>query len=160
MPEGFRGSPENPVKSMSIGQKVGNFVLDRTDFPTLVRYLSISLVCLLVQNSIVIFGYEEGFGIIAPAIASFLVTALIAYYFHCRFTFRRKMTWRGFFHYTSAMSINIPMSSFFLWIFKELLGQPIFISAIAMTSIMIPWNYANGLISSFHGRARVATKKD
>jgi hypothetical protein len=121
----------------------------------IMRYGSVSVLCILGHNMIMILGFNGGWGFVLPNIVSFLSLSVAAFLLHCRLTYGREPSWAGLFHYMAAMAMNLPLSVILTWIALHWLGQSIVTAALACTVLMSLWN----LLHSHWATARRRTTR-
>lgn len=104
-------------------------------------YGAIAGLCVLVNFAILMAGERIGIHYVLSTSISFVVCVVIGYGLHSRFTFVARPDATGLFRYTTAMALNLPLSVVALWLFHDLLDQPMVIAAPSSTLVLTLYNF-------------------
>ena len=107
----------------------------------LAPYGLIAGLCVLIHLGILLAGEVLGVHFTISITISFMACLAIGYLLHSRYTFRKKISQSSFFTYTLVNSLNYPLSILTIWIFHELLRQPMIIAAPASTLALTLYNF-------------------
>lgn len=107
------------------------------------RYTIVGAICALTYNAVMILGDLAG-GHYAPmTVLSFGIMTPLGYLLHSHFTFREKLSSRGFLRFASGVAAGFPLSLLSMAILCTGLGLSILIAAPIATITLFLWNYAS-----------------
>lgn len=107
------------------------------------RYLTVGMLCALTHNVIMIGGAFLGIHYFPATLLSFAVATPLAYFLHCRFTFRQARTLSGFLRFTAGIAAAFPLSLGLMVLFCSVLDWPVLVGAPLTTVLLIVYNYVS-----------------
>lgn len=105
------------------------------------RYLTVGALCAVIHNVIMIGADFAGLHYVLGTLISFVVLTPLAYWLHCRFTFRRALSLGGFLRFTGGIAAAYPLSLGLMVLFCTGLGWPVLVAAPLTTVVLIVYNY-------------------
>lgn len=105
------------------------------------RYTTISAICFVVQNVVLISSDLVGLHFEVAVLLSTAILIPSGFLLQSYFTFRTKRNWTAFFRYAAAMASNLPLSMALAWIFCGLLGWSMIVASPAISACLYIWNY-------------------
>lgn len=105
------------------------------------RYLSVSVACVLLNNAIIIGATWSGLHYMASTILSMAILIVTAYLAHTFWTYRAKASWSAFGIFTAASLVNLPLAMVVMFVAIDLLHQSVVVATIATTIIAFVWNF-------------------
>jgi putative flippase GtrA len=103
-------------------------------------YCTVSGVCLVLHNLIIIGGDRLGVPMLLSVLASFCASATTGYLLHSRLTFREPLSFDAFGRYAGAMTANIPLAYVMIWFWHELIGLDMALASPIATVCMVGVN--------------------
>ena len=100
----------------------------------------ISAFCAALNIAVLILSESAGLSLLAAVSLSFCACVVAGYTLHVRFTYRHAPGWESFLRYTGAMAMNFPLLFALLWLFRDVSGMPMAVSAPASTAIATVYN--------------------
>src|SRR5271155_4063132 len=91
---------------------------------SLIGYASVSGLCFLMSNAILIAGDSAGFSLSLSIGLSFLLVVVTGYLLHSWVSFRQPLSLTAFGRYALAMSLNIPLAFVAIWLSRGVVGLP------------------------------------
>lgn len=107
------------------------------------RYTMVGAICALVYNAVMILGDLAGGHYVPMTVLSFGTVTPLGYLLHSRFTFRERLSLRGFLRFASGVAAGFPLSLLSMAILCAGLGLPVVIAAPIATITLLLWNYAS-----------------
>lgn len=104
-------------------------------------YITISAICLISHNIILILSDILGIKLHFSIIISFLSVTSLGYLLHSVATFKRKIEFIGAFRYFFAMSVNIPMAFIVTWFWNNIMDLSMIVAAPVATVCMLLINF-------------------
>jgi len=108
----------------------------------LARYLTVGLACTLLHIAIMIAGDAVGLHYVVSSVVSLVIVTAFGYGLHSSYTYPQAQ--RGatsFTRYLILVGSNFPLSLAGLYVFVDLLGIRVPISAPAVTVILVGFNF-------------------
>lgn len=100
----------------------------------------ISAFCATLNIAVLILSESAGLSLLSSVSLSFCACLVVGYTLHARFTFRQAPGWESFLRYTGAMAMNFPLLIAVLWLFRDVFGLPMTVSAPASTVALTAYN--------------------
>jgi putative flippase GtrA len=107
------------------------------------RYTIVGAICALAHNAVMILGDLAGGHYVPMTVLSFGIVTPLGYLLHSRFTFRERLSLRGFLRFASGVAAGFPLSLLSMAILCTGLGLPVVIAAPIATITLFLWNYAS-----------------
>lgn len=117
------------------------------------RYGTVSLVCFIINNLLLIGLDALGLPLWASLAASAAMIIVIGFILQSNFTFAVPLKWSAFGRYSVMMLPNVPVAYALLWLLNQQLAFPMYFSAPITTAILVIWNAA-GSHWALHRRPR------
>jgi putative flippase GtrA len=109
------------------------------------RFFTVGLVCALTHNAIMIGGDWAGLHYVASSFVSFAVVVALGYWLHSAWTFPGAQRSRmSFARYAVTMALNLPLSIAGMFVFVDLAGLSVAISAPLVTVLLAAFNFIGG----------------
>jgi putative flippase GtrA len=107
----------------------------------LTRYTIVSVICLIIQNIILISSDFTSLHYQTAVILSTIVLIPVGFLLQAYFTFSVERTFSAFFRYSVALSLNLPLTMLIAWILCGILKFPMMIASPVMSVMLYGWNY-------------------
>jgi len=105
-------------------------------------FLGGSVLCAGINNVILIAGEWLGYNYVLLTFLCYFVSGSVGYFYHCRITFDKPISWMSYVGFISSLFLGLPLSILLLAIAIEWLVLPMWIAAPAMTMIMFIYHFA------------------
>jgi putative flippase GtrA len=104
-------------------------------------YASVSGLCLLLNNALMVCLTGAGIHYALACILSFFAVLAAGFLLHARLTFRVPATASAFVRYFTGMALNLPLSVALIWLFHDVGQAPMIVAAPAATLLLVLSNY-------------------
>jgi putative flippase GtrA len=104
-------------------------------------YLSVSGVCMALNNVLLIVLDWAGFPLLASLAISFATVCVVGYALHSRVSFPSTVSLWGLARYSAAMSLNAPLALVAIWACRDAAGLPMILAAPLATATTTIINY-------------------
>lgn len=108
---------------------------------TLPRYTLVGLICVGLNNIILIGGDAIGLHYSVLAVICFLFVGGLAYVTHADFTFVTKRSWTGYFRFLGTQTLGLLLTIVILFVLSDQLMLSVWIAAPAVTIIMFAYQF-------------------
>ena len=105
------------------------------------RYLTIGLVCAVLNNLILIGGDLAGLHYAVSVLLTFLFVLPASYLAHTYWTFDVTLSWQAFGRYVLGSLASLAVASFVVWLLRGALALPMVVAAPLATIAMTIYNY-------------------
>lgn len=105
------------------------------------RYITVGAICAIVHNAIMIGADFVGVHYFPATLISVAVVTPLGYFLHCRFTFGKERSVRGFVRFSGGIAIGYPLSLALMALFCSGFGWPVAVAAPLATIILFLFNY-------------------
>ena len=122
-------------------------------------YALISALCVVVNFLVMVGGERAGIHFAASTTVSFVLCVALGYTLHSRFTFAAPLSPTGLLRYTTAMSLNYPLSILAVWFFYKVLTLPMVAAAPASTLALTLYNFLSSRWAIGRGTRRDGIEK-
>ena len=107
----------------------------------LLGYATVSGLCWLISNAILIAGDTAKFSLSLSVGLSYLLVVVIGYLLHSVVSFRQPLSLQAFCRYALAMSLNIPFAFAAIWLLRDAVGLPMLWAAPLATGATTAINF-------------------
>jgi putative flippase GtrA len=108
---------------------------------SLIGYATVSGLCWLISNAILIAGDRANFPLSLSIGLSYVLVVVIGYFLHSLVSFRRPLSLPAFGRYALAMSLNIPLAFAAIWLLRDAAGLPMLWAAPLATGCTTAINF-------------------
>jgi putative flippase GtrA len=105
------------------------------------RYIQVGLVCVLLNNLIIIGLDQVGANYKFGVIAAFLSVTAAGYLLHAVYTFKAKPSFAGLFKFYGANLLALCWSMLLMYALCDGLGLRVSLAVLIVTALLFAWNY-------------------
>ncbi len=114
-----------------------------TLFKHISRYTLVGLVCVGLNNIILIAGDQMGFHYAVLTLVCFILVGAIGYAAHASFTFEASWSVGGYTRYLMAQGMGLAITLLLLFLMVEKAGWPMWVCAPVVTILMFFYHFVS-----------------